>query len=309
MDPIEAVRVGHDTTFALLLECQRRGHALFVFEQRHLAFRGRAVARMRGVHVQRDLRTHFSVLSEAETPLSALDAIFLRKDPPVDAEFVHATQLVELCGEPAPVFVNRPAGILGTSEKLFALQFKELVPETFISNDLALLRAFAAAHQQGVIVKPLDGFGGQGVLHCRADDRNLMSMLELATRGGRVHVVAQEYLEASRAGDKRVLLVDGEPRGAVLRVPRADETRANMAVGGRPERAFVDEADRRICAALKPHLLARGLHFVGIDVIGGKLIEVNVTSPTGVCEVDELDGVSIETEVVDLVERMVREKR
>ncbi len=309
IDPLEGLHVGHDTTFALMLECQRRGHEVRAFEQPHLSFAGgQSAARMRTVQLRPDPRDHFTVLKDELAPLAELDAIFLRKDPPVDAEFVHATQLVELTGPKPPLFFNHPAALRNTSEKLFALAYPDLVPRTVVSRDLLALRAFVGEFPEGAIVKPLDGFGGQGILHCRREDRNVASLLELATRAGRDHVVAQEYLPASRDGDKRVLVVDGEPLGAVLRVPRDDETRANMAVGGKPVRAAIDEADRRICARLAPELRRRGLWFVGIDVIGGKLIEVNVTSPTGICEVDALDGSSIERDVIDLMEKKLAER-
>jgi glutathione synthase len=310
MDPLESVLVHHDSTFALMLECRRRGHEVRVFEQRHLGYGERGPrARMRTVELRKDPADHFTVLADAVLPLAELDAIFLRKDPPVDVEFVLATQLVELVGRAGPVLINNPGALRDANEKLFALRFPELVPKTRISHDLAELRAFVEELGGSAIVKPIDGFGGRGVLYLRAGDRNLGSLLELATAGGTKAVIVQQYLAASREGDKRILLVDGVPKGAVLRVPREDDNRANLAVGGQAEKAPLTAGDLALCATLAPALRARGLYFVGIDVIGGKLIEVNVTSPTGIVEVDALDGVSIEADVIDLAERLVAERR
>ncbi|HEX8824474.1 MAG TPA: glutathione synthase [Archangium sp.] len=305
MDPLEAIRVDHDSTFALMLEAQRRGHQVRYFEQPWLRFGGScAEARMRTVTVRREPGRHFDILDEQVHPISSLDVVFLRKDPPVDADFILATQLVELCGDKAPVYLNNPTGIRDANEKLFGLRFPDLMPETLISRDLAGLAQFVARHPQGTILKPVEGFGGQGIVFLQPGDRNTRSLLEILTLGGRKAIVAQAYLAESRQGDKRIIVVDGEPVGAVLRVPSQDDHRGNMAAGGTPVKTSLTPRELEICARLKPSLQERGLYFVGIDVIGDWLTEVNVTSPTGIAEIDKLDNTNVEAKVIDVAERL-----
>jgi len=298
MDPLENLRVDHDSTFALMLECRRRGLEVRELRQEWLYVAdGRAHARMRTVEVQRKAGAHFRVLGDGDTPLADLDVLFLRKDPPVDVDFVRATQMVEL--GPGPLLINHPRGLRAANEKLFALRFPDLVPPTLVARELARLRAFIDAQGGDGVVKPLDGCGGQGVLRVRRGDPNLSSLLEIATDGGRIPVVAQAYLPAVREGDKRIILLGGEPLGAVLRIPREGELRANFASGGSAAPAPLTPRDREICRSLGPALNELGLWFVGIDVIGGKLTEVNVTSPTGLVEIDALSGESLEARVID----------
>jgi glutathione synthase len=298
MDPLEGVRVDHDSTFALMLECQRRGLEVRELRQEWLYVSdGRAHARMRTVEVQRKPGAHFRVAGDYEAALAELDVLFLRKDPPVDVEYLRATQILELGG--GPLLVNHPRGLRAANEKLFALRFPDLVPPTLVARDIPRLRAFIEAQGGDGVVKPLDGCGGQGVLRVRREDPNLPALLEIATGGGRVPVMAQAYLPAVRDGDKRIILLGGEPLGAVLRVPREGELRANFASGGRAAPAPINARDRQICRRLAPALNELGLWFVGIDVIGGKLTEVNVTSPTGLVEIDALSGDSLEARVVD----------
>jgi glutathione synthase len=303
MDPLETVRVNHDSTFQLMLEAQKRGHQVRYFEQGWLRFNGTcAEARMRHVTVRSEQGRHFDVVEEAAHPLSSLDVLFMRKDPPVDAEFLHATQLVELCGDRAPAFINHPAGIRDANEKLFALRYPDLMPDTRITRELPVLLDFIAKNKQGTILKPVDGFGGKGILFLSPGDRNARSAVELLTLGGR------EDIPESRLGDKRILLVDGEPVGGVLRVPSEDDNRGNMAAGGVPRKAELTARDLEICARLKPELRRRGLLLVGIDVLGDYLTEVNVTSPTGIYEANQLDGVCIEAKVLDVAERLAAER-
>ncbi|WNG22615.1 glutathione synthase [Cystobacter fuscus] len=310
MDPLESVRVDHDSTFALMLEAQRRGHQVRYFEQPWLRFSGsRAEARMRTVTVRREPGRHFDVLHEDFQPLSSLDALFMRKDPPVDAEFIQATHLVELHNGRGPVFINNTSGIRDANEKLFGLRFAELMPETLITRDMAQLSRFVADHPAGTILKPVEGFGGQGIVFMQPGDRNLRSLLEMVTLGGRKAIVAQAYLPESRQGDKRIILVDGEPCGAVLRVPSQDDHRGNMAAGGTPVKTSLTAREREICARLKPALQERGLYLVGIDVIGDWLTEVNVTSPTGLVEIDKLDDSNVEAKVIDLAERLAGSRK
>ncbi|HET9155597.1 MAG TPA: glutathione synthase [Myxococcaceae bacterium] len=305
MDPLETVLVHHDTTFALMRSAQSRGHRLLSFGQDALFHEGGQVhARAREVEVFEEQGHHFRVIAEREVPLGVLDVLWMRKDPPVDVVFLHATQLVEATGGRAPVYVNSPAGLRNANEKLWALNFPELTPETLVSRDLAQLRAFIDAAPDGAIVKPVDGFGGQGVVLLRRGDRNAPSVLELLTARGRDWVVAQTYVPAAREGDKRILLLDGEPLGAINRIPLETENRANMAVGGQPVKSELTPRDREICARLAPALRREGLIFVGIDVIGDFLIEVNVTSPTGLAELARLDGGDPAGRILAHVERL-----
>jgi glutathione synthase len=305
MDPLESVRVDHDSTFTMMLEAQRRGHTVRYFEQGWLRFNGKyAEARMRTVTVRREAGRHFDLKEEAVRPLSSLDVLFLRKDPPVDVEFLHATQMVELCAGKAPVFINSPAGLREANEKLFTLHFPELMPETCVAREHAVLTDFVARHPEGTILKPIDGFAGKGIVFVKPGDRNTRSLLELLTQNGRESIMAQAYVPQSRQGDKRIILVNGDPKGAVLRVPSEDDHRGNMAVGGVPKKTALTDREREICARLKPMLLERGLYLVGIDVLGDYLTEVNVTSPTGLVEINHLDNTCVEAHVIDLAEKL-----
>ena len=310
MDPLEQVLVHHDTTFALMLAAQARGHRLLAFGQDGLFHQGGQVhAHAREVRVKAEQGQHFQVVAEhPELPLGVLDVVWMRKDPPVDVAFLHATQLVEATGGRTPLFVNSPAGLRDANEKLWALHFPELTPETLVSRDLAQLKAFVQATKEGAIVKPVDGHGGEGVVLLRGDDRNTPSMLELLTARGRDWVVAQDYVTAAREGDKRILLLDGEPLGAILRVPLQTDHRANRAVGGQAVKAALTARDREICQKLAPALRRAGLLFVGLDVIGDALIEVNVTSPTGLAELARLDGGDPAGKIIAHVEGKVAER-
>jgi len=305
MDPLETVRVDHDSTFAMMLEAHQRGHTVRYFEQGWLRYSGtRAEAHMRTVAVRREVGRHFDILEASVRPISSLDVLFLRKDPPVDVDFLHATQLVELCAGRPPVFINSPRGIRDANEKLFTLNFPDLMPETCVTRDRDVLIDFIRQHPGGTILKPIDGFGGKGIIFVGPEDRNMRSLLELLTSNSRESIIAQAYVPQSRQGDKRIILVNGEPLGAVLRVPSDDDHRGNMAAGGKPVKTALTEREKHICARLKPRLLEHGLLLVGIDTLGDFLTEVNVTSPTGLAEIDVLDEISVEAHVIDLAERL-----
>jgi glutathione synthase len=304
MDPLERVAVNHDTTFALMLATQARGHAVVCFEQQHLFHdQGRPAAVAREVEVQPVQGVHFRVVAERVVALDELDVLWLRKDPPVDDAFIHATQLVEATGQAAPLLINSPAGLRGAAEHLWALRFPELSPPTLVSCDLAQLKAFVEAAPAGAVLKPVEGHAGEGVVLLQRADRNTTALLELYTRRGTQWAMLQHYLPEARAGDKRILVLDGEPLGAVLRVPRDDDHRGNMAAGAQPVRTTLSARDREVCARIAPDLRAAGLLFVGLDVIGGWLTEVNVTSPTGLVEIARLDGTPLADQVVAHVER------
>jgi glutathione synthase len=303
MDPVAGIDFTKDTTFVLMLEAQRRGHRVLVCDVCDLYVdAGRAAARARDVLLRREAGNHAELAAPHAVVLDEVcDAVFQRKDPPVDAAYVTATQILMLCQR--ALVLNRPESILAANEKLYALRFPDLMAETCVSRSIPDLVDFLAKLGGEMIVKPLDGKGGEGIFHVRNDDRNLFSILEQATGFGSRWTMAQRYLPAVRQGDKRILLLNAEPIGAVLRVPAEQETRANLHVGGRAMRAPLDAADRRIVERIGPSLLRDGFFFVGIDVIGGCLTEINVTSPTGIQEVNALEGVALEQRVIDALER------
>jgi glutathione synthase len=305
MDPIDSIAIDKDTTFVLMLAAQERGHRLSYCEIGDLSIEeGRPVARARAVELRREQGRH-AALGEARTHVldDDFDVVFQRKDPPVDGDYTTATQILALCRR--SLVLNRPETVIWANEKLYAVQFADLMPETRVSRRIPELVDFLAKLGGEMIVKPLGGKGGEGVFHLRHDDRNLFSILEQVTGFGSRWAMAQQYVPAVRLGDKRILLLEGAPLGALLRVPAAGETRANLHVGGTPVRATLDEHDRRIVERLQPHLARDGLFFVGIDVIGGLLTEVNVTSPTGIQEINALEGVRLEHQVIERVETSV----
>lgn len=306
MDPVEAVDVRADTSFALMLEARRRGHHVLHAAPGDLGVEdGRATARLRPVEPRPDPERPAETGAPRHLLLDdAVDLVLQREDPPVDADYVTATQILGLCRR-APVW-NRPAGILAANEKLAALQFADLMTDTLVTRRIPELVDFMAKMGGEMILKPLEGKGGEGIFHLRHGDRNFLPILEVATRFETHWVMAQRYLPAVRRGDKRILLLEGEPLGAVLRVPAERETRANLHVGGRAAPARLDDADRRIVERLAPWLRREGLFFVGIDVIGGKLTEVNVTSPTGLQEMSRLDEVDYAGRVLERIEAHAR---
>lgn len=309
MDPIQGIDIEKDTTFVLMLAAQERGHHVHYCELADLSVEeGKSVARVRHVALRREVGRH-ATLGEPRTLVidDTQDVVFQRKDPPVDTDYVTATQILALCRR--ALVLNRPDTVIWANEKLYAVQFPDLMPETRVSRRIPEFVDFLAKLGGEMIVKPLGGKGGEGVFHLRHDDRNLFSILEQVTGFGTRWAMAQRYVPEVRRGDKRILLLEGEPIGAVLRVPAAGETRANLHVGGTPARAPLDEHDRRIVERLRPHLQRDGLFFVGIDVIGGCLTEVNVTSPTGIQEINALEGVRLEHQVIEAVERAVQIRR
>ena len=289
MDPIGSVNINGDSTFRLALEAQERGHSLFFYTPDRLAFReGRVVARGWPVTVRRVLGDHVSYGEEQEVDLADWDVVWLRQDPPFDMGYITTTHLLDLI-HPATLVVNDPFWVRNSPEKLLVLRFPTLIPPTMIARDLVTIREFKAAHGD-VILKPLYGNGGAGVFRLDPNDRNLASLHELFTGMSREPLIVQQFLPDVAKGDKRIILVDGEPVGAINRVPQAGETRSNMHVGGRPEPVGLTARDREICATIGPTLREKGQIFVGIDVIGDYLTEINVTSPTGLQELERFDG-------------------
>ncbi|MDW4499008.1 glutathione synthase [Sulfitobacter sp. D35] len=292
MDPIGSVNIDADSTFRLAEEAQARGHELFYYTPDHLAYQeGRITARGQDMTVQRVQGEHATLGEMREVDLADFDVVWLRQDPPFDMHYITSTHLLERL-MPDTLVVNDPFWVRNSPEKLLVLNFPNLTPPTTIARDLATIRAFKQRHGD-VILKPLYGNGGAGVFRLDANDRNLGSLHELFTGFSREPLIVQKFLPAVSKGDKRVILVDGEPVGAINRVPAEGETRSNMHVGGRPEKVGLTERDREICARIGPVLKEKGQIFVGIDVIGDWLTEINVTSPTGIQELERFDGVNI----------------
>ena len=308
MDPIDTINIDADSTFALAIEAQARGHALFHYLPDALSWReGRLFARGRRLEVFRRHGAHHRFGSFEELNLAGLDVVLMRQDPPFDMAYITATHLLELLPADGPLVVNDPAAVRNAPEKLFVLRFKELMPPTLLTRDRDEIRAFWKEHGD-IIVKPLFGNGGAGVFHLRAGDDNLTALLELYESIYREPAMVQRYLPAVRLGDKRIILVEGEARGAVNRVPAAGEARANLHVGGRPERTRLTPREREICDAIGPTLREEGLVFVGIDVIGDCLTEINVTSPTGIQEIARLDGIDIAPMIWDAIEARLAQR-
>lgn len=289
MDPIESVNIFADSTFRIALEGQRRGHQAWVYTPDKLAFReGRVMALAQPVTLQQVKGAHVDFGPMELLDLGELDVVWLRQDPPFDMGYITTTHILDMI-HPRTLVVNDPFWVRNYPEKLLVLQFPDLTPPTMIARDLTTIRAFKAEHGD-VILKPLYGNGGAGVFRLDPNDRNLASLHELFTGINREPLIVQKFLPAVSKGDKRIILVDGSPIGAINRVPAAGETRSNMHVGGRPEPVKLTERDREICAAIGPLLREKGQIFVGIDVIGDYLTEINVTSPTGLQELERFDG-------------------
>ncbi len=309
MDPLERIQPDKDTTFVFMLEAQRRGHEIFYTQVDDLYVRaGVPRAAVWEVSVRRPDdgdSSHGSIGAHSDVALGSFDIIFMRKDPPFDMRFFYSTHVLGLVDPDDCLVVNRPRGLRDANEKLYALHFPSVIPETLVTCDMKRIKAFVDEMGGDAIVKPLDGAGGAGIFHLRRDDLNLNSILEYATDEGRRMIMAQRYLPEVRVGDKRLIVLDGEPLGAVLRVPRHDESRSNIHVGGTCEKVAITDRDREIVATLAPRLREDGLYFVGLDIIGDWLTEVNVTSPTGIQEINALDGVCLEAKVIDFVEQRV----
>jgi len=289
MDAIEGVNIDADSSFRIAEEAQARGHELFFYLPDQVWFDDSVVrASSRAMHLRRERGNHVTLGAQATMPLTAFDMVWLRQDPPFDMGYITTTHLLDLV-HPRPLVVNDPFWVRNFPEKLLVLRFPDLIPATMIARDLAALRDFKARHGD-IIVKPLYGNGGAGVFRLGPDDRNLNALHEIFTAINREPLIAQEYLPAISAGDKRIILIDGDPVGAINRVPQGGETRSNMHVGGRAEKAVLTDRDREICAAIGPTLRDHGQMFVGIDVIGDRLTEINVTSPTGLQEMERFDG-------------------
>jgi glutathione synthase len=301
MDPIEKIDIGGDSTFALALEAQARGHTLLYYGPRDLTFReGKVTARVRPLQVRPVKGDHFTLGEAVVQDLAETDVVLMRQDPPFDMAYISATHILERI-HPKTLVVNNPREVRNAPEKLFVTEFQDFIPPTLITSDRLEIREFRERHKE-IILKPLYGNGGTGVFRIGPGDENLGSLLEMFTQFYREPVIVQRYLPDVRRGDKRIILVDGEFAGAINRVPAAGEARSNMHVGGRPEKTELTARERDICAAIGPELKRRGLIFTGIDVIGDYMTEINVTSPTGIQEVKRFGGNDIAKQIWDVVE-------
>jgi glutathione synthase len=315
MDPIETINIDGDSSFALMLAAQARGHEVWHYEVKHLVLREgqlkaeaardeRLFARARPVTVQRVKGAHWTFGPEKIVDLGTMDVILMRQDPPFDMAYITATHLLEHIHRDdgtGTLVVNNPVSVRNAPEKLLVTHFPELMPPTMVTWDVEAIRGFRATHKD-IVVKPLFGNGGAGVFLIRHDDPNLNSLLEMHFARSREPLMIQRYEPAVRQGDKRIILIDGEAVGAINRVPAAGEARSNMHVGGRPEKIGLTARDKEICARIGPLLKEQGLIFVGIDVIGDYLTEINVTSPTGLQEIARFDGTDLASGIWDCIE-------
>lgn len=301
MDPIADIKIAKDSTFAMMLEAQRRGHRLFYVCPGGLSVsQGVAMAKLAALSVREDASHWYELGPWQQRALGEVPVILMRKDPPVDAHFVHDTQILSLAQAQGSLVVNEPAGLRDLNEKLAALLFPDLCPATLVSRDREQLRAFIQ-HHRDCVLKPLDGMGGQSIFRVRADEDNLNVIIEVLT-GHRQLAMVQAYLPAIRDGDKRVLLIDGEPvPWCLARIPQGHEFRGNLAAGGRGEGRALSDDDRRIAAIVGPEMRRRGMIFVGLDIIGDRLTEINVTSPTCIRELDAQFDLNIAGQLFDAI--------
>lgn len=294
MDPITDISYSKDSSLAMLWAAQDRGWQLHYMEMADLYLdNGTAMARMQPLQVFRDPSRWFELGEAKDRNMGELDVILMRKDPPFDNEFLYSTYILERAENQGALVVNRPQSLRDFNEKVFATLFPQCCPPVLVSRDMARLRAFHEQHND-VIFKPLDGMGGASIFRCKTDDANIGVILETLTRHGQQQTMAQRFIPEISAGDKRILMIDGEPLPyALARIPSQGESRGNLAAGGRAEGVALSERDRWICAQVAPKLKAAGLLFVGLDVIGDYLTEINVTSPTCIRQLDELFGLNI----------------
>lgn len=296
MDPIESISVTRDTTFGWLLAAQARGHEIYMVETGALvADNDRAYCWAAPLRVRMptdDDGSHFERGAAVYRPLADFDVAWMRRDPPFDTDYLFSTYILELAEESGQCWVlNHPRGLRDANEKAYILHFPEVIPDTLVARHGSRIKDFMASHGGRCIVKPLDGHGGEGIFMLTEDDLNTNSILETITHLERRYVMVQQYLPAARQGDKRIITIDGDPIGAIMRVPPSGELRGNIHVGGRVVATEITERERALCAHVAPRLARDGLAFVGIDVIGERMTEINVTSPTGIREMSELDHV------------------
>lgn len=314
IDPIAQLDPGHDSSVAMIEAAQIMGHQVWITQAEGLSIiGGKAWATLEPITVKpvKLVSGHWQVepdwyqLGERSlTCLETMDAVFMRTDPPVTLPYLYTTYILDALDSTKTLVVNSPQGLRAANEKIYALQFEEVIPETIVSQDKLVIEKFVA-DKQAAVLKPLAGKAGEGILFLEAGGRNFNSLIEISTHRGTEPVMIQEYLPAAKEGDKRIILLDGKALGAVNRIPTGNEFRGNMAVGGIAAKVDITEREREICALIAPQLKADGLYFVGIDVIGGYLTEVNVTSPTGIREIDRLNNVNLGKQVIEWLEKKI----
>ncbi len=306
MDPIQTIKVSKDSTLAMLLAAQKRGWELFYIEQQGLYLdRGRAFAKMRPLEVMDDPLTWFALGEMQQTSLAAMDVVLMRKDPPFDNEYIYSTYILEQAEREGALIVNRPQSLRDCNEKVYATQFPQCSPPLLVSRDSGLLKAFYQEHRD-VIFKPLDGMGGSSVFRITPQDHNLSVIIETLTNHGRMQIMAQKFIPEITQGDKRILMINGSPVPyALARIPAQNETRGNLAAGGTAKGIALTERDRWICQQVGPSLKEKGLIFVGLDVIGDYLTEINVTSPTCIRELDKAFGLDIAGDLMDCIAELL----
>jgi len=307
MDPIERIDITKDTTFVFLRESQDRGHENHYCHTRDLMVDGGNVLAAAAPLEVSSVQGRHSKLGDAKlTEAGSFDAVFMRKDPPFDIDFFFSTHLLSLIDESKTFVFNRAAGLREATEKLFIMHFPDLIPETIVSSDPVQILGFCDSVGGDIVVKPLDGCGGMGIFRVTQGDLNTHSILETVTEEGKRQIMAQRFIPESRRGDQRLIYLDGKALGTMFRVPRADDLRGNIHVGGTCEAAELGPREHEICERLAPALDELGIYFAGLDIIGDRLTEVNVTSPTGVQEINTLNGVKLEANVIDFVESKCR---
>ena len=305
MDPIERIDIGGDSTFALALEAQARGHKIWYYLPKHLAQRdGKVHARAQALSVRNERGNHFTLGADEMLDLGTVDVVLLRQDPPFDMNYITTTHVLERLPKRVLV-VNDPYWVRNSPEKIFVTEFPDLMPPTLITSDPKTIHAFRAEHGE-IVIKPLYGNGGAGVFRVQPGDENLNTMIEFFAAFVREPLMIQRYVPQVRQGDKRIVLVEDEAVGAINRVPAPGEARANMHIGGKPEKTTLTPREREICDRIGPELKRRGLIFTGIDVIGGYLTEINVTSPTGIWEIRRFDGTDIAALIWNAIEQRLR---
>lgn len=307
MDPIHLIDIEKDTTFVLMLESQSRGHEVWYLELKDLFVRdGKVWGNVSEIGLKR-AKDFYCLGTREVVPLESFDVVWMRKDPPFNMDYIYATYILGFIDPEKTLVINSPKGIRESNEKLYTLNFPGLIPATIVTKDMDRLRGFLREVGGEMVVKPLHSCGGEGIFYVREGDRNVNVIMETITEGGRRYVLAQRFIERVSEGDKRIILLNGEPIGAVLRIAKpGGEFRCNFHSGGSPARAELDGRDLEICREIAPRLRADGLYFVGIDVIGGYLTEVNTTSPTGIQEINRLSGTKLEARVIDFVEGILR---
>ncbi|MBE9045530.1 glutathione synthase [Pleurocapsales cyanobacterium LEGE 10410] len=311
IDPITKLDPGHDSSVAMMESAQLLGHQVWITEASQLSIiKGKAWGYLQSVDLKpvklidgywQAEADWYRVGNKVLTCLEEMDAVFMRTDPPVTVPYLYTTYILDLIDRSKTLVINSPHGLRTANEKMYALQFTSVIPETIVSQDKSVIAKFVQ-EKQSAVLKPLGGKGGEGILFLEAVDRNFNSLIEISTKQGSEPIMVQEYLPAAKEGDKRIILLDGEPIGAVNRVPSGNEFRGNMAVGGKAAKVDITDREREICAVVAPRLSADHLYFVGLDVIGGYLTEVNVTSPTGIREIDRLNNVSLGKQVIGWLE-------